>query len=377
MQWLLRRPYLSHPLHLQPCLQPRQTLMENLSDISGPGGDARSRARALFHARSALHLGKSYSSVGDIPNLSSTYQPNASATNGNNILTRIITWNVGGADGTLADPVKLEFLCNTMLLQGIHIALITECHADVASVQQKLRDLHLHSKFRVRGQGKQLAWLIRTDTADRIVQDLSLSCGRISGIVLAGACQTRTLIIGLYGISGASTDHHCSRAQQDLLASLVPTITDNQKLQYHIIVLGDFNVTPGHSWSTSTASLSASISHLESWRTTMGLTNALLERSPTARLTSGFFTRSRLASNVAELSLLDHAFVSPDILRGAAILVMPAGAVGRTTRFSDHDGLVIDVDLGFAPNAGIPKRPPVVSASRALPVHSRAPPAHQ
>ncbi len=176
--------------------------MENLSDISGPSGDARSRARALFHARSALHLGKSYASVGDIPSLSSTYHSNASATNGNTILTRLITWNVGGADGTLADPVKLEFLCNTMLIQGIHIALITECHADVASVKQKLRELHLHAKFRVRGQGKLLAWLIRTDTADRIVQDLSLSrsCGRISGIVLAGACQTRTLIIGLYGI---------------------------------------------------------------------------------------------------------------------------------------------------------------------------------
>jgi exonuclease III len=238
--------------------------MENLSGTSGPGGDARSHARALFHARSALHLGKSYSSMGDIPNLSSTYRTNASATNGNSILTRIITWNVGGADGTLADPVKLEFLCNTMLLQGIHIALITECHADAESVKRVLRELHLHTRFRVRGQGKLIAWLIQTDTADRIVQDLSLSCGRISGIVLAGACQTRTLIIGLYGISGASTDHHCSRAQQDLLASLVPTITDNQKLQYHIIVLGDFNVTPGHSWSTSTASLSASISHLES-----------------------------------------------------------------------------------------------------------------
>jgi exonuclease III len=260
--------------------------MEKLSDISGPGGDARSRARALFHARSALHLGESYSSVGDIPNLSSTYHSNASATNGKNILTRIITWNVGGADGTLADPVKLEFLCNTMLLQGIHIALITESHADVASVKQKLRELHLHAKFRVRGQGKLLAWLIRTDTADRIVQDPSLSCGRISGIVLAGACQTRTLIIGLYGISGASTDHHCSRAQQELLASLVPTITDNQKLKHHIIVLGDFNVTPGHAWSTSASSLSASISHLESWRSILGLTNALLERTPAARLAS-------------------------------------------------------------------------------------------
>jgi len=264
----MHRPVCIPPL--QPCLQPRQTLMENLNGISGPGGDARSRARALFHARSALHLGKSYSSVGDIPNFSSTYHTNTSASIGNNILTRIITWNVGGADGTLTDPVKLEFLCNTMLIQDIHIALITECHADVASVKQKLRELHLHSKFRVRGQGKLLAWLIRTDTAGRIVQDLSLSCGRVSGIVLAGACRTRTLIIGIYGISGASTDHHCSRAQQELLASLVPTITDNQKLKHHVIVLGDFNVTPGHSWSTSAASLSTSISHLESWRTSLG-----------------------------------------------------------------------------------------------------------
>jgi hypothetical protein len=70
---------------------------------------------------------------------------------------------------------------------------------------------------------------------------------------------------------------------------------------------------------------------------------------------------------VAELSLLDHAFVSPDIIRGAAILIMHAGAVGRTTRLSDHDGLVIDVDLGFAPNAGAPKRPPIVWASHYSP----------
>ena len=235
--------------------------MENLSGTSGPGGDARSHARALFQARSALHLGKSYSSVGDIPNFSSTYHTSASASTGNNTLTRIITWNVGGADGTLADPVKLNFLCNTMLLQGIHIALITECHADVASIKNKLRELHLHTKFRVRGQGKLVAWLIQTDTADRIVQDLSLTCGRISGIVLAGACQTRTLILGIYGISGATTDHHCSRAQQELLTSLTPTILANLKLKHHIIVLGDFNVTPGHSWSTSASLLSSSITH--------------------------------------------------------------------------------------------------------------------
>jgi hypothetical protein len=74
-----------------------------------------------------------------------------------------------------------------------------------------------------------------------------------------------------------------------------------------------------------------------------------------------------LASNVAELSLLDHAYVSPDIIRGAAILVMPAGAVGRTTRLLDHDSLVIDVDLGFAPNAGVPKRPPIAWASHYSP----------
>ena len=341
--------------------------MENLSGTSGPGGDARSHARALFQARSALHLGKSYSSVGDIPNFSSTYHTSASASTGNNTLTRIITWNVGGADGTLADSVKLNFLCNTMLLQGIHIALITECHAEVASIKNKLRELHLHTKFRVRGQGKLVAWLIQTDTADRIVQDLSLTCGRISGIVLAGACQTRTLILGIYGISGATTDHHCSRAQQELLASLTPTILANLKLKHHIIVLGDFNVTPGHSWSTSASLLSSSITHLESWRTSLGLTNALLERNSTARLTSGFFTRSRLTSNVAELSLLDHAYISPNIIRGAAILVMPAGAVGRTTRLSDHDGLVIDVELGFAPNAGTPKRSPIVWASHYSP----------
>ena len=156
--------------------------MEKLSGTSGSGGDARSHAQALFQARSALHLGKSYSSVGDIPNFSSTYHTSASASTGNNTLTRILTWNVGGANGTLTDSVKLNFLCNTMLLQGIHIALITECHADVASVKQTLRELRLHTKFRVRGQGKMLAWLIQTDTADRIVQDLSLTCGRTSGV---------------------------------------------------------------------------------------------------------------------------------------------------------------------------------------------------
>jgi hypothetical protein len=86
-----------------------------------------------------------------------------------------------------------------------------------------------------------------------------------------------------------------------------------------------------------------------------------------ARLTSGLFTRSRLTSNVVELSLLDHAYISPNIIRGAATLIMPAGAVGRTTRFSDHDALVIDVELGFAPNAGAPKRPLVVWASHYSP----------
>ena len=75
----------------------------------------------------------------------------------------------------------------------------------------------------------------------------------------------------------------------------------------------------------------------------------LLQGSPEASLWRGFFTRSHTSHRGVELSLLDHIMAPANLSGGAGILTLPAGAVGRTDRFGDHDAVVADLNLGFQP----------------------------
>jgi hypothetical protein len=99
------------------------------------------------------------------------------------------------------------------------------------------------------------------------------------------------------------------------------------------------------------------LTHFQEWRQGLGLSNALLQGDPKASVATGYFSRSRRSRHGTELSLLDHILVTPELCRGAGILVLPAGATGRTDRLGDHDAIVADLDLGFQPTPSQAKRP--------------------
>ena len=121
-----------------------QAMPENLDHGRGPArrvlyaqGEQRQERnpRWLFDRRAEQHLGSTFHAVGDIRNfvsrLDPTYNVNKVDTNLGNSKnlagnTRVMVWNAGGGAGTLQDPDKLRFLCQTMMQQNIHVACLLE-----------------------------------------------------------------------------------------------------------------------------------------------------------------------------------------------------------------------------------------------------------
>jgi hypothetical protein len=139
-----------------------------------------------------------------------------------------------------------------------------------------------------------------------------------------------------------------------------PFIRLNREREHHVVVLGDLNVVPSDHLSTSKNLLTTSIQQFEDWRLHVGLTNALLQRCPAATLSKGFFSRSKLRDTGVELALLDHIPASRGIVRGAAILVLPAGT--RGCPWGDHTPVLADFEFGFNPTPLKPKRSPITWA---------------
>ena len=57
-----------------------------------------------------------------------------------------------------------------------------------------------------------------------------------------------------------------------------------------------------------------------------------------------------------------NILTTPGLSCGAGILTLPAGAVGRTERFGDHDAVVADLNLGSHPAPPLAKRPGIAWA---------------
>ena len=172
-------------------------------------------ARRLYDIRFSHQLSSEYTILGDIvPLLANT--PSATQPSNLGPLTRIMTWNAGGGAGTLDSPDKLSILCYTMLCQGVQLACINEGHATKATIKAGLRELKLQHLFRVFGDGTQVIWLVQTALADRIVDQPPMESDRVSCLVLAGPCHQRTLLIGVYGYSSATTESRSSKWQQEL-----------------------------------------------------------------------------------------------------------------------------------------------------------------
>ena len=124
-----------------------------------------------------------------------------------------------------------------------------------------------------------------------------------------------------------------------------------------IVATGVVASVPGAEFTSSLRPLPTAIEDFQEWQQGLGLSNALLQGAPKASVEAGYFSRSRRSRHGAELSLLDHILATPELCRGAGILVLPAGATGRTDRLGDHDAIVADLDLGFQPIPSQAKRP--------------------
>jgi hypothetical protein len=172
-----------------------------------------------------------------------------------------MTWNVGGGGRHTDSPDKLPFICRTMLCKGVQVACINEGHA--ADHQGRSEGVRLQNSFCVFGpcfgHGTQVVWLLQTALASRIVDQPPMESDRVSCLVLAGPCRQRTLLIGMYGYSSATTESRCSRRQQELWEHVEPFVRLNRERGHHVVVLGDLNVVPAAHLSTSKNLLTTTI----------------------------------------------------------------------------------------------------------------------
>ena len=271
-----------------------------------PGIETAGSDDIAFEQRARLHLGTELGLVGNLHNWNRVWSHEVDLTAQSTTFTRVLCLNVGGGRGTLRDPEKLSFLTFALIQQGIHVACLTESGIKRNDLTAALRRVGMEREFRAFGQNGKISWLVREPVADKVVAKLDYEGGRISGLVLAGACKQRTFFFGVYGHAGASTDNQLARRQADLWSRLEGLAKPNQERGHHVIVLGDFNVLPSATFTTSQRALKSSIEDLLVWQSALGLSNVLLQGFPEASLRQGFFTRSHRSQRGAELSLLDH-----------------------------------------------------------------------
>ena len=155
------------------------------------------------------------------------------------------------------------------------MACLTESGIKRNDLTAALRRVGMEREFRAFGLNGKISWLIREPVADKVVARLDYEGGRISGLVLAGACKQRTIFFGVYGHAGASTDNQHAQRQAGLWSRLEELIKPNQELGHHVIVLGDFNVLPAATFTTSRKALRSSIEDFLTWQSTLGLSNML------------------------------------------------------------------------------------------------------
>ena len=242
----------------------------------------------LYLRREQLQLGNSFTMVGNLHNIVSAFTATPLPAETQADFTRVMCWNVGGGMGTLRSTEKLRFLTNTMLQQRVHLACITEGKVTLKELKRLLRQVNMHLHFRAFGKNGEVAWLVQTAVADKVVQTLDLQETRISGLVLAGECKQRTLVLGMYGFSGSTTDSRSARLQQELWEYITPLVMAAHRKGHHVCVLGDFNVVPTADLTSSERPLQTAIGHFCSWQQALQLDNALLTACPGASLAGGF-----------------------------------------------------------------------------------------
>ena len=169
--------------------------------------------------------------------------------------TRIATWNVGGRAGTLKSEEKLRAVLDMMEKMRIHLMCVCDGQATQQEVSQTLHTCGASKSFRVYGyDGKSrkdgtvnkaaVLWLVRSGMAVRVLGCLRSGDKHISALLLAGKGNVRTLVLGIYGVPGATTSAEAGDRQQERLAWASQIANKHRGEKHQLVVLGDLNMVP-------------------------------------------------------------------------------------------------------------------------------------
>ena len=260
--------------------------------------------------------------------------------------TRMATWNVGGRAGTLNDEEKLLAVLDMMEKMRIHLLCVCEGNATQEEVSKLLHTCRAATSFKAYGYtGNSVLWLVRSGMGMTVLGCLKTGQSRVSALLLAGRGKVRTLVIGIYGIAGATTSAELSGRQTDLLHWVSRIANRHQGEQHQLVVLGDLNMVPTETLHSSASLEKSTMQGFRQFQDDHELENALLTRLPGATINEGVFTYADPLKLGEPRSLLDHVLVSRGLTRAAGILIWPAHP--RLTSWADHDACVADVDLNM------------------------------
>ena len=260
--------------------------------------------------------------------------------------TRMAAWNVGGRVGTMKTESKLLAVLDMMTRMRIHLLCVCDGRATQAEVTQALHKCDAARNFKAYGyDGAKVLWLISSGMAVKVLGCLKPSKDKdwISALLLTGKGKVRTLVLGMYGVPGATTSAEASGRQQKRLNWVSQLARKHQGEKHQLVVLGDLNMVPTPTLHSSHSLEKGTMRMFQQFLDDHELENALLTRIPEPSLEEGVFSYSDPQKQGLPRSLLDHVLVTQGRTRAAGVLIWPAHP--RPDAWADHDAVIADVDL--------------------------------
>jgi hypothetical protein len=159
------------------------------------------------------------------------------------------TWNVGGRVGTLNTEEKLLAVLGMMEQMKIHLMCVCDGKATQEDVSRTLRTCGAAKSFKAYGyDGEKVLWLVSSGLAVKVLGCLKPGKGKdkayISALLLAGTGKVRTLVLGVYGVPGATTSAEAGDRQKERLDLVSRIASKHRGAKHQLVVLGDLNMVP-------------------------------------------------------------------------------------------------------------------------------------
>ncbi len=233
-----------------------------------------------------------------------------------------------------------------MTRMRIHLLCICDGRATQAEVTQALHKCGAAKSFKAYGyDGAKVLWLISSGLAVRVLGCLKPSKDKdwTSALLLTGKGKVRTLVLGMYGVPGATTSAEASGRQKERLDWVSQIARKHQGAKHQLVVLGDLNMVPTPALHSSHSLEKGTMRMFQQFLDDHELENALLTRIPEPTLKEGVFSYSDPLKQGSPRSLLGHVLVTTGRTRAAGVLIWPANP--RPDAWADHDAIIADIDL--------------------------------